>query len=168
MFTAANSLSAAVWCSPSARIVKGEPCLTCVDWDPMAGILPIGAPGAPPPAPPIFRFVGGPAPHDTWVIGMPAVPELEVLIDEPFAAWARGWVWTPHPAAPAQPTHLRCPYKFVEAVLHGCQRSEDDALLESGSFSRYDRPSQLSEVLLALTETGKLLMTTLFTRPCKD
>ena len=126
----------------------------------MAGILPIGAPGAPPPAPPIFRFVGGPAPHDTWVIGMPAVPELEVLIDEPFAAWARGWVWTPHPAAPAQPTHLRCPYKFVEAVLHGCQRSEDDALLESGSFSRYDRPSQLSEVLLALTETGKLLMTT--------
>ena len=107
----------------------------------MAGILPIGAPGAPPPAPPISRFVGGPALHDTWVIGMPAVPELEVLFDEPFAA-------------PAQPTHLRCLYKFVEAVLHGCQRSEDDALLESGSFSRYDRPSQLSEVLLALTETG--------------
>jgi hypothetical protein len=91
---------------------------------------------------------------------MPAMPELEVLVDEPFAAWARGWIWTPHPAAPAQPTHLRCLYKFVEAVLHGCQRSEEDALLESGSFSRYDRPSQLSEVLLALTETGKLLMAT--------
>ena len=125
----------------------------------MAAPAAIPAPGvAAPPPPPIFRFVDGPPPHDTWTPGMPAEPDIEVLIDEPFAAWARAWPWTPHPLPPGQPTHLRCPYKCVEAVLHGCQRSEEDALLDSGTFTRYDLPSQLSEVLCALVETGRLVM----------
>ena len=124
----------------------------------MMAQLAIPAPVVAAPPPPIFRFVGGAPPHDTWTVGMPAAPDLEVLFDEPFAAWARACGWTPHPAPPAQPTHLRCPYSHVEVILHGCQRSEEAALLDSGAFTRYDLPSQLSEVLCALVETGKLVM----------
>ena len=108
----------------------------------MAAPTAVPAPGVAAPPPPIFRFVGAPPPHDTWTLGMPTEPDLEVLIDEPFVAWARAWPWTPHPLPPGQPTHLRCPYKYVEAVLHGCQRSKEDALLDSGTFTRYGLPSQ--------------------------
>ena len=42
-------------------------------------LLAIPAPVMAAPPPPIFRFVGGAPPHDTWTVDMPAAPELEVL-----------------------------------------------------------------------------------------
>ena len=129
----------------------------------MAGIPP-APPVAPPPAPiaPIFRFVGGPAPHEVWVGACGSPPLVEVAVDEPFAALAqcREWQWTPHPPPPAVPTHLRCSYAWPELIFNLCCHSEEPAYVNSCPFALCTRPAHFGEVWTAISETGLIPLDT--------
>jgi hypothetical protein len=114
----------------------------------MAALPPPAGGWIPPQA--FLTFADSPAPYDLWIVGMPADPLLEVNADDAFAALFHCFDWTPHPPAPAIPTHLRCKYSWVHLLLHSCVTAEEDALLDSPFLARYTLPSKLAAIWLAI------------------
>jgi hypothetical protein len=110
--------------------------------------LPLAHAALPQPDPSIFTFAHVPLPGQTWNVALGADPWIAVDLDSPFASLFPCCNWVDHPAV--NPTELHCRYSWVHLLLHSCARTSDPQVLDSPFLLRYDLPSKLSDIWLAL------------------